>query len=73
VDDPGNDSEWPFESSDSSHPHRRGWPWVIGLILVVMLVCGAGILALNAWVGHRLDTAGGGPVTSGAGGVPPLG
>ena len=57
MDDPGDDSEWPFESSEASPSTRRGWPWVIGLILVVMLVCGVGILALNAWVGTRLDTA----------------
>jgi hypothetical protein len=55
VDDPGDDSEWPFESSETSSSTRRGWPWVIGLILVVMLVCGAGVLALNAWVGRELD------------------
>ncbi|MCY1145559.1 hypothetical protein OWR29_46795 [Actinoplanes sp. Pm04-4] len=55
MDDPGDDSEWPFESSEASHSTRRGWPWVIGLILVVMIVCGAGILAVNAWVGRELD------------------
>jgi hypothetical protein len=55
VDDPGDDSEWPFESSEASTHHRRGWPWVIGLILVVMLVCGGLVLALNAWIGRELD------------------
>ncbi|WP_250004379.1 hypothetical protein [Actinoplanes sp. M2I2] len=55
MDDPGDDSEWPFEGSETSTPHRRGWPWVIGLIIVVMLVCGGGVLALNEWVGRELD------------------
>ncbi|WP_250035152.1 hypothetical protein [Paractinoplanes maris] len=55
MDDPGDDSEWPFEGSHANTPHRRGWPWVIGLIIVVMVVCGGAVLALNAWVGRELD------------------
>ena len=57
MDDPGDDSEWPFEGTESSPSTRRGWPWVIGLILIVMLICGAGVLALNAFVGRELDKA----------------
>ena len=41
----------------SSHSTRRGWPWVIGLIIVVMVICGGAVLLINAWVGRELDKA----------------
>ncbi|MEV4347549.1 hypothetical protein AB0J83_24105 [Actinoplanes sp. NPDC049596] len=56
MDDPDDDSSWPFEGTDTPQESRLAiWRWILGILVIVLLLCGGAFLALNAWLGHQLD------------------
>lgn len=57
-DDPEDDSSWPFEGTGTDTPRESRlaiWRWILGILVIVLLICGGTVLALNAWLGHQAD------------------
>ena len=46
----------PYQEPDDAPAKRRtdGW-WLVALAVVLVVVCGGVIMAVNGWVGHQLD------------------
>ncbi|MFF5077018.1 hypothetical protein ACFY36_08200 [Actinoplanes sp. NPDC000266] len=58
MDDPEDDSSWPFEGTGTDTPRESRfaiWRWILGILVIVLLLCGGTVLALNAWLGHQAD------------------
>ncbi|GAA0488060.1 hypothetical protein Ade02nite_12340 [Paractinoplanes deccanensis] len=54
VDSPDDDSPWPFEATEADTPSAV-WHWMLGILIVVILLCGGAVLALNTWLAHQAD------------------
>lgn len=55
-----DEDPWLHLSSDARPPKPRNqsmWRWLVGIILILILVCGGAYLAVNIWIGHGLDKA----------------
>ncbi|XVU22343.1 hypothetical protein ACQPZJ_34430 [Actinoplanes sp. CA-054009] len=58
MDDSDDDSAWPFEATGADTPRESRfaiWRWILGILVIVLLLCGGTVLALNAWLGHQAD------------------
>ncbi|MBU2664766.1 hypothetical protein KOI35_14790 [Actinoplanes bogorensis] len=47
----------PYQEPDDSVPEKRrtdGW-WLVALAILLVVVCGGVIMAVNGWVGRELE------------------
>jgi cytochrome c-type biogenesis protein CcmH/NrfG len=57
---PDDDSSWPFQDTGSHTPEKRktfAWLWLIGMVAILLLLCGGAFLAFNSWLGDRAEQA----------------